>query len=53
MMELDCNNFVQLAMADHPAHQKSLDAVQAEINRDETLTFPPLVGTEFLHIVTS
>jgi len=52
MIGLDCNILVQLAMADHPAHQKSLVAVQAEIDRGETLVFPPMVGTEFLHIVT-
>jgi len=52
MIGLDCNILVQLAMADHPANQISLDAVQVEINRGENLGFPPMVGTEFLHIVT-
>jgi toxin-antitoxin system PIN domain toxin len=52
MIGLDCNILIQLAMADHPAHQKTLEVVQAEIDRGETLVFPPMVGTEFLHVVT-
>lgn len=52
MIGLDCNILVQLAIADHPANAKTLAAVQAETQRGEKLLFPPLVATEFLHVVT-
>jgi toxin-antitoxin system PIN domain toxin len=52
MIGLDCNILVQLAIADHPANPKTLAAVQAETERGERLVFPPLVATEFLHVVT-
>jgi len=52
MIGLDCNILVQLAIADHPAHAKTLAVVQAETQRGEKLVFPPLVATEFLHVVT-
>jgi toxin-antitoxin system PIN domain toxin len=52
MIGLDCNILVQLAIADHPANAKTLAAVQAETARGEKLVFPPLVATEFLHVVT-
>jgi uncharacterized protein len=49
---LDCNILVQLALADHPANAKTLAAVEAEARRGEILVFPPLIATEFLHVVT-
>jgi predicted nucleic acid-binding protein len=52
MIGLDCNILVQLALGDHPANAKTLAAVQAETQRGEKLVFPPLVATEFLHVVT-
>ncbi len=52
MIGLDCNILVQLAIADHPANAKTLAAVQAETLHAENLVFPPLVATEFLHVVT-
>ena len=52
MIGLDCNILVQLAIADHPANAKTVMAVQAETQRGEKLVFPPLVATEFFHIVT-
>jgi predicted nucleic acid-binding protein len=52
MIGLDCNILVQLAIADHPANAKTLAAVQVETARGEKLVFPPLVATEFLHVVT-
>lgn len=52
MTGLDCNILVQLAIADHPANAKTIAAVQAESQRGEKLVFPPLVATEFLHVVT-
>ena len=51
MIGLDCNILVQLAIADHPANSKTLAVVQAETQRGERLVFPPLVATEFLHVV--
>ena len=52
MTGLDCNILVQLAMADHPANSATVAAVQAEARRASSLVFPPLVVTEFLHVVT-
>lgn len=52
MIGLDCNILVQLAIADHQANAKTLAVVQAETQRGEKLVFPPLVATEFLHVVT-
>ena len=52
MIGLDCNILVQLAIADHPANPKTLAAVQTETQHGERLVFPPLVATEFLHVVT-
>jgi predicted nucleic acid-binding protein len=52
MIGLDCNILVQLAIADHPANAKTLAAVQVETARGEKLMFPPLVATEFSHVVT-
>ena len=52
MIGLDCNILIQLALADHPANVATLAAVQAETQRGETLLFPPLIATEFLHVVT-
>ena len=52
MIGLDCNILVQLAIADHPAHQKTLAVVQMEAQRGEKLVFPSLIATEFLHVVT-
>jgi predicted nucleic acid-binding protein len=49
---LDCNILVQLALADHPANARTVAKVQAEAARGETLVFPPLIATEFLHVVT-
>ncbi len=52
MPGLDCNVLVQLALADHPANAATLAAAQAETQRERRLVFPPLVVTEFLHVVT-
>jgi len=52
MIGLDCNILVQLAIADHPANSRTLAIVQDETGRGEKLVFPPLVATEFLHVVT-
>ncbi len=52
MTGLDCNVLVQLALADHPANPRTVAAVQAEAQRTGRLAFPPLVVTEFLHVVT-
>lgn len=52
MTGLDCNILVQLALADHPANVRTLAAVDTEARRGETLVFPPLIATEFLHVVT-
>jgi predicted nucleic acid-binding protein len=52
MTGLDCNVLVQLALADHPANAQTVAAVQAEAQRTGSLVFPPLVVTEFLHVVT-
>lgn len=52
MIGLDCNILVQLAIADHPGNARTLAAVQAETQRGEQLVFPPLVATEFLHVVS-
>ena len=52
MTGLDCNVLVQLALADHPANAATVAAVQAETQRAGSLVLPPLVVTEFLHVVT-
>jgi uncharacterized protein len=52
MIRLDCNILVQLAVADHPGNSKTIAKVHAKTQRGEKLVFPPLVATEFLHIVT-
>jgi predicted nucleic acid-binding protein len=52
MIGLDCNILVRLAIADHPAHAKTLAVVQAEIQQGTKLVFPSLIVTEFLHVVT-
>lgn len=52
MIGLDCNILVQLAIADHPANSATLAKVTAETAKAEKLVFPPLVATEFLHVVT-
>src|SRR5260370_26187821 len=52
MTGLDCNILVQLALADHPANAAAVAAVQTEAQRGEKVVFPPLVVTEFLHVVT-
>ena len=52
MIGLDCNILVQLAIADHPTHEKTLAAVQTEARRGVKLVLPALVVTEFLHVVT-
>ena len=52
MTGLDCNILVQLALADHPSNASTTAAVQAEVQRGNRLVFPPLVVTEFLHVVT-
>jgi predicted nucleic acid-binding protein len=52
MTGLDCNVLVQLALADHPANAATVAAVQAEAKRTSSLVLPPLVVTEFLHVVT-
>ena len=52
MTGLDCNILVQLALADHPSNSSTITAVQAEAQATGSLVFPPLVVTEFLHVVT-
>jgi len=52
MTGLDCNILVQLALADHPANAATVASVHAEAQREGALGFPPLVVTEFLHVVT-
>jgi toxin-antitoxin system PIN domain toxin len=52
MIGLDCNILVQLAIADHPAHVKTVAAVHALAERGEKIVFPPLVATEFLHVIS-
>ncbi len=52
MTGLDCNILVQLAIADHPANQRTVLAVQAEVQRGNRLVIPGLVVSEFLHVVT-
>ena len=49
---LDCNILVQLAFADHPLNPQTTAKVRAEAAAGEKLVFPPLVATEFLHVVT-
>lgn len=48
----DCNILVQIALQDHPANSASVAAVEAEVQRGNSLAFPPLVINEFLHVVT-
>ena len=52
MTGLDTNILVQLAFADHPAHQATVAAVQNEASGESRLVFPSLAVTEFLHVVT-
>jgi predicted nucleic acid-binding protein len=52
MIGLDCNILVQLAMTDHPASARTIEAVRTEIKQGTKLIVAPLVATEFLHIVT-
>ena len=52
MTGLDCNILVQLALADHPLNAVSVAAVNAEVQSGNRLVLPPLVVTEFLHVVT-
>jgi predicted nucleic acid-binding protein len=52
MIGLDCNILVQLAIADHLANARTVTVVQTETTLGRKLVFPPLVATEFLHVVT-
>lgn len=52
MTGLDCNILVQLALADHPANARTVTLVEAEVRSGRILVFPPLIATEFLHVVT-
>jgi predicted nucleic acid-binding protein len=52
MIGLDCNILVQLAFADHPAHTKTVAAVQNETQAGAKLVFPSLIINEFLHVST-
>jgi predicted nucleic acid-binding protein len=52
MIGLDCNILVQLAFADHPLNPQTTAKVRAEAAAGQKLVFPPLVATEFLHVVT-
>jgi toxin-antitoxin system PIN domain toxin len=52
MTGLDCNILVQLALADHPANAATVALVKAEVQKGNQLVFPPLIATEFLHVVT-
>ncbi len=52
MIGLDCNILVQLALADHPANINTIAAVKGETQRGVKLVFPPMIATEFLHVVT-
>ena len=49
---LDCNILVQLAMADHELHGRSLRAFDREAAGAGAFKLAPLVATEFLHVVT-
>ncbi len=52
MTGLDCNILVQLAVTDHPDRDSAITAIRAEVLLGNKLVFPPLIVTEFLHIVT-
>jgi predicted nucleic acid-binding protein len=52
MIGLDCNILVQLAFADHPAHAKTVLAVQNETQAGVKLAVSSLVIDEFLHVST-
>lgn len=52
MTGLDCNILVQLALAEHPANEKTVAALQAEVVAGSRLVFPPLIASEFLHVTT-
>lgn len=52
MIGVDCNILIQIAIADHPAHQATLSKLEGETERGTKIVFPPLVATEFLHVVT-
>jgi predicted nucleic acid-binding protein len=52
MTGLDCNILVQLALADHPANAATVVLVKTEVQKGNQLVFPPLIVTEFLHVVT-
>jgi predicted nucleic acid-binding protein len=52
MIGLDCNILVQLAVADHPFNLQTVAKLRAESASGEKFVFPPLIATEFLHVVT-
>jgi predicted nucleic acid-binding protein len=52
MTGLDCNILVQLALADHPANSAAVTILQTETKQGRKLVFPPLIITEFLHVIT-
>src|ERR1700744_5037388 len=52
MIGLDCNILVHLALADHPVQASSVAAIKEENNNGIKVAFPPLIATEFLHVVT-
>jgi predicted nucleic acid-binding protein len=52
MTGLDCNILVQLALRDHPANARTVSAVQSEVKNGSQIVFPPLIISEFLHVVT-
>lgn len=52
MTGLDCNILVQLALSDHPANAATVAVVQAAVQGGSRLVFPPLIISEFLHVIT-
>lgn len=52
MTGLDCNILVQLALRDHPANARTVSVVQSEVKNGSQIVFPPLIISEFLHVVT-
>jgi predicted nucleic acid-binding protein len=52
MIGLDCNILIQLAFAEHPAHEKTLSAVRHETQQSVKLVCSSSVITEFLHVIT-
>lgn len=52
MIALDSNVLIQLALAEHEAHERTVAAVERERREGRGLALADLVVTEFLHVVT-